>query len=311
MGAIMRTLLIWLLAIESVNGGLARYRDLIVADPPASRSSLGKLRLTYLGTNGYRFESGKHALLVDPYFMRVGLGAFLLPLAIRPSIAEIENGADFISDAEVILATHGHVDHLLDVPPIMHMTGARLLASRTAVELATAAGAAPARCETVRAGDVRQIGPWKIRVLPATHDRIFPIGVPFPGPRRSTGPPGKASDWVCGEPLAFLLEAEGKRIYIDSGGSAAQLPPNDLGPVDLAIVGVALPDARARFAAVVRQLQPRFVLPSHQDNFFRPLERGFAFGPLTDFPRLLRDDARERLPGRLILLDYFKPWTLP
>jgi L-ascorbate metabolism protein UlaG (beta-lactamase superfamily) len=307
----MRTLLIWLLAIESVSGALGRYRDLVVADPPASRSSLGKLRLTYLGTNGYRFESGKHALLVDPYFSRVGWEVFVFGTAINPDLAEIEKASAFLRDAEVILATHGHVDHLLDVPPIMQMTGARLLASHTAIALATAAGAPAVHCAPVAPGDVRQIGPWKIRVLPATHDRVFPIGVPFPGPRRSTGPPRKASDWVCGEPLAFLLEAEGKRIYIDSGGSAAQLPPNDLGPVDLAIVGVALPDARARFAAVVRQLQPRFVLPSHQDNFFRPLERGFAFGPLTDFPRLLRDDARERLPGRLILLDYFKPWTLP
>jgi len=311
MAAIMRPLLIWLLAIESVSGGLARYRDLVVADPPASRLSLGKLRLTYLGTNGYRFEIGKHALLVDPYFSRVGLGTFVFGTPVNPDIAEIEKTADFLSDAEVILATHGHVDHLLDVPPILRMTNARLLASRTAIALATAAGAPAAHCAVVAPGDVRQIGPWKIRVLLATHDRVFPIGVPFPGPRKSTGSPREASDWVCGQPLAFLIEVAGKRIYIDSGGSPAQLPPNEFGPIDLAILGVALPDARARFGEAVRRLQPRFVLPSHQDNFFRPLERGFAFGPLTDFPRVLRDDARERLPGRLILLEYFKPWTLP
>lgn len=311
MRPIMRTLLIHLFAIQSVSGDLERYRDLVVADPPTSRSSLGKVRVTYLGTNGYRFEMGKHALLVDPYFSRTGFGAFVFRAPINPNIAEIENATDLLSDAEMILATHGHVDHLLDVPPIMQMTGARLIASRTAVALATAAGASPGRCAAVAPGDVRQIGSWEIRVLPAMHDRIFPIGVPFSGSRRRTGPPRRASDWVCGEPLAFLIEAGGKRIYIDSGGSAAQLPPNDLGPIDLAILGVALPDARARFAEAVRRLRPRFVLPSHQDNFFRPLDRGFTFGPLTDFPRVLRDDARERLPGRLILLDYFQPWTLP
>jgi L-ascorbate metabolism protein UlaG (beta-lactamase superfamily) len=310
--AFMKWLLFfWLSAVQCTAAGLEQYAGLVVADPSLTTPPAGALRITYLGTNGYRFGVGRHVLLVDPYFSRVALAKFAFRTEVQPNIAEIEKAAEFVSGAEAILVSHGHVDHLLDVPPIMQMTGARLLASHTAIALATAAGAPAMHCAAVAPGDVRQIGPWKIRVLPATHDRVFPIGVPFPGPRRSTGPPRKASDWVCGEPLAFLLEAEGKRIYLDSGGSAAQLAPNDLGPVDLAIVGVALPDARARFAAVVRQLQPRFVLPSHQDNFFRPLERGFAFGPLTDFPRVLRDDARERLPGRLILLDYFKPWTLP
>ncbi len=154
--AIMSVLLFWSCAFQALGGGLDRYRALVVADPAASAASLGKIRVTYLGTNGYRFETGKHALLVDPYFSRVGLGAYVFHPPIESNMAAIENAADFFANTEVILATHGHVDHLLDVPPIMQMTGARLLASRTAVDLATAAGAAPARCAVVRPGDVRQ-----------------------------------------------------------------------------------------------------------------------------------------------------------
>jgi L-ascorbate metabolism protein UlaG (beta-lactamase superfamily) len=159
-------------------------------------------------------------------------------------------------------------------------------------------------------GNVRRIGPWKIHVLPAQHDRVFPIGVPFPGNRKRNGAPKHASDWVCGEPLSLLVEAGGKRIYIDSGGRLSLLPPAEIAPVDLAILGVALPDSRARFSAAVGRLRPRYILPSHQDNFFQPLDRGFTFGPMTDFPRVLRDYKQAQLPGRLILLDYFRPWTL-
>ncbi|CAN5174867.1 hypothetical protein BH20VER2_BH20VER2_00060 [soil metagenome] len=83
-----------------------------------------------------------------------------------------------------------------------------------------------------------------------------------------------------------------------------------LGRIDLAILGVALPDSRRRLAATVRALQPRFILPSHQDDFFIPFDRGFTFGKMTNFPDVLRIRAREELPGRLILLDYFRPWTL-
>jgi hypothetical protein len=73
---------------------------------------------------------------------------------------------------------------------------------------------------------------------------------------------------------------------------------------------MALPDSRARLPAALERLQPHYILPSHQDNFFLPLSEGFQFGPLTDFPRVQRECARADR-GRLILLDYFRPWTLP
>src|SRR5438067_5464699 len=124
--------------------------------------------------------------------------------------------------------------------------------------------------------------------------------------------PHRAADWNCGEPLAFLIEVNGQRNYIDSGGAPEQLPPNQSGNhrIDLAILGVALPDSRARLHAALERLQPRYILPSHQDNFFRPLKAGFQFGPLTDFSRVQRECERDNR-GNLILLDYFRPWTLP
>ena len=157
---------------------------------------------------------------------------------------------------------------------------------------------------------MRRIGPWKIHVLHATHDRLFGK-VPFDQPRLQAGQPQRAADWICGEPLAFLIEVNGQRIYIDSGGTPARLPPNEFSRRwILAILGVALPDSRTRLHAALKRLQPRYVLPSHQDNFFRPLTAGFQFGPFTDFPRVQRECAQENR-ARLILLDYFRPWTLP
>ena len=186
---------------------------------------------------------------------------------------------------------------------------ARLIGSRTAIELAGRAGVPASRCHAVTGGDVLRVGSWRIRAFTATHDRLFSI-VPFAGEGRGSSPPRRAADWVCGEPLAYLIEIAGDRIFIDSGGTPALLPPADIAPVDLAILGAALPDSRARFSAAVRRLRPRYVFPSHQDNFFRPLPAGFQFGLLTDFPGLLRNYKRQASPGRLILFDYFRPWTL-
>jgi len=305
-----RVLLLLILAIQSVSAGLDRYHQLVVADSvhPAHRHGV---RITYLGTNGYQFEVGSHVLLVDPYFSRIGMSAMIFPASIQPDKQRAESAMKHLaSKADAIVVTHGHVDHLFDAPDIMQKTGARLVASQTAVDLAKTAGAPPSRCDAITTGDVRRIGPWKIRALAAQHDRVFPIGVPFSGNRKRNGAPKRASDWVCGEPLAYVIEVNGKHIYIDSGGRPSLLPPANIGPIDLAILGVALPDSRARFVDAVRRLRPRYILPSHQDNFFQPLDREFIFGPMTDFPRVLGDYQRARFPGRLILLDYFRPWTL-
>jgi L-ascorbate metabolism protein UlaG (beta-lactamase superfamily) len=194
---------------------------------------------------------------------------------------------------------------LLDVLTVMAKTRARLVASASSVDLAKRAGASSG--DTVKPGDVRRIGPWKIHVLSATHDRLFGK-VPFDQTGSRAGEPQRAADWICGEPLAFLIEVNGQRIYIDSGGTPMQLPPNER--VDLAILGMALPDSRARLAAALARLRPRYVLPSHQDDFFRPLSARFQFGPLTDFSFVQRKCAQQNR-SRLILLDYFRPWTLP
>ncbi len=291
------------------HAGLDRYRDLIVADGnPRSELPKQGIRVTYLGTNGYLLESRSATLLVDPYFSRTSLLRVALNLRAWPKRDLIERYLP-VRQIDAVIVTHGHIDHLLDVAEVMALTGAKLIASPTSVRLIQSFGMDRARCIPVIGGETLRLRGATVRSFAVQHDRLFGR-VPFDGPPRRL-PPRFVSDWVCGEPLAFLIEMGGRRLYIESGGRPSGSHCQGIGPVDLAILGVALPDARKRFPLTLQRLSPRYVLPSHQDDFFRPLSRGFTFGAGSDFPSVLRAFRSAPKSSSLILLDYFQPWTLP
>jgi L-ascorbate metabolism protein UlaG (beta-lactamase superfamily) len=300
-----------LLSAQVAYAGLEKYSSLAVSDKdPSAPVPANAIRVTYLGVNGFQFETNNHALLVDPYFTRIGFWPAALNQRIESDPDRVSEGLKHVRRrADVILATHAHFDHVLDMPEIMRRTQARLLAGPTAINLVKAFGISPSECKVVRPGSIQRVSLWTIRVLAARHDRLFGK-VPFQGKANPVNRPAKASDWGVGEPLAFVIEAAGKRIYIDSGGIPGASLNAGVGHVDLAILGVALPDSRTRFAEVVRQLRPRYILPSHQDDMFAAFSRGFTFGKLTNFPQLVSTQEKQQLPGQLILLNYFRPWTL-
>jgi L-ascorbate metabolism protein UlaG (beta-lactamase superfamily) len=312
MGGLFKLALVFFPSVQIAIAGLEKYSTLIVADSTVAKPKAGTVRVTYLGVNGYQFEANGHILLVDPYFTRAGLTAIAFQQRLEPNETRISFGLQHVrSRVDAVLVTHAHFDHLLDVPEIMKRTNARLVAGLTAANLTMSCGLDRSRCFVVEPGFTRVIGPWRIRVLPSAHDRIFGW-LPFRGTRTQRGTcPAKASDWRLGEPMAFLIEANGKRIYVDSGGTPEVLPRPQVVRVDLAILGVALPDSRKRLRATIERLRPKYVLPSHQDDFFSPVERGFVFGKLTDFPEVVRRFQRHEINSHLILLDYFRPWTIP
>lgn len=308
----MKWIVIFLVMLAgSAMGGLEKYQAFI---PPAAAAEdplpARGVRVTYLGTNGYLLEAKDTTVLIDPYFSRMSLFRSALGLRTVGRPEFVEQWVRGIGRIDAILVTHGHVDHLYDVPQIARLTGAKVIASPTSIWLARGAGVPASQCIPVLGG-VPPIQVRRARVYPitATHDRILGK-IPFEGtldgpPKR---PPATVAAWKCGEPLAYLVELGGMRIFINSGSLRHDAAPANLGRIDLAILGVATPDSRAAYPRSLANLRPRFIVPSHQDNFFRPVDRPFVFLLGSDFPEVLRRSGPWR--ERVRLLRPFQPWML-
>lgn len=308
-------IVVFCLLASSCSNRLGPHRDLLVgaAATEAPRPRADQVSVTYLGVNGYLIRSGETAILVDPFFSRVPMRDVVFKAPIQSSDAAIVHASiagAIPEQIDAFLITHSHFDHALDVPALQKQLGGKVITSETGAFLCEAMGTPRSDLRPSQPGDVHHVGAATIRVLAAQHDLVLG-NLPYPGLicEPLEAPPATAADWRLGTPLAYLIELGGKRIYLESGGVVGH-PPTVCG-VDLAIVGTAVGDGKGRYAEAVRALQPRFVLPSHQDNFFNPLESGFHFSVLSDFPKIKAIHAVEELPGRLILMDYFQTWMVP
>jgi len=105
----------------------------------------------------------------------------------------------------------------------------------------------------------------------------------------------------------------GQRIYIDSGGTPAQLPPNESGSrrMDLAILGMALPDSRARLAAALARLQAAICFTESSGRFLPAVERRISIWGRSPIFLLCNASLHSKNRSRLILLDYFGHGQLP
>jgi L-ascorbate metabolism protein UlaG (beta-lactamase superfamily) len=305
------------LATSCAGPGIGKYKDAVVADVPVSPES--GVRVTYLGVNGYLLQSSDATVLVDPFFSRPPLRKYLSG-EVKPDKSRIDWAMrSFPATVDLILVTHGHIDHLLDVPIIAQRTGAKIVASPTSCNLVRSLKEVPdwqiepiltQTNPTLASQETKQFDSITVQALYTEHDRLCGMDI-MPGTKHDAStPPKRGRDWVAGEPLAFIVTMGGKRIFISSG--MVHAPQQKIAPVDLAITGVALKDPRNCLAETVQILKPKYVLPSHQDNFFIPAERGFRFSAQSNFEEVKRELPPPTWePGKnLILLDYFRPWTL-
>jgi L-ascorbate metabolism protein UlaG (beta-lactamase superfamily) len=248
----------------------------------AAKQPTTPIRFRWLGTAGIELVFPDLVIVIDPYFSRVPPWKLWLG-HVTPDRALI---ADQIRRCDLLLVTHAHFDHIMDVPEIVHNTGAMAVGSANSCSLLEALGVSQSCIHEINPGDQISSGEVRIEVREARHRRIPGFS---PGPlHQDIRPPLRARRYRMDHCYSFLISVNGTRLLTDPGER-----PNDAVAADVLFVHPGKNDGYYR--SLLRLVQPRITIPIHWDDFFHPLSeplRPYWKPPELAFPPLQRIDLK-------------------
>lgn len=262
------------------------------------------LRLRYGGVAGYEVTDGETTILLDPVLAR----PTIFELATGPVEIDEALGAKVYPRADFILVNHAHHDHGADAPAIALRTGAKLVGSRSMINLALSRGVPEAQTIVVKGGERLELGSFEVRVALGDHAPLLGMTWFMRGVIPADAGPLWFFEYRQDAAFAFhLASVKGNLLFHpQSGYIGDQLPE-----AEVVIFGAAgYPFSSEKLDALRDRTKARFVLPTHYDNFFQPRERGLAWLPVVDYEDLSAVFDGVEDPA-WYLLDYDRWITLP
>ncbi len=236
------------------------------------------MELEWLGVAGYRLTYEGRTLLIDPYLSRVPLSAML---GREPALPDPALLARFLPDEleiEGVLVGHTHFDHAVDAPAIARRFGCPVLGSSSLVGLMRLHGLGAQAVEVVPDRPY-ELGPFTVTFVPSAHSKlVLGLAVPMDGELTCAHLDGLSPRaYRCGQVWGIHIEAGGKSFYHQG---SADLVDEALGrrEVDVFLAGIAGRGfARDYWRRILPRLDPAVVVPSHFDDFFRPVDEPLGF----------------------------------
>jgi L-ascorbate metabolism protein UlaG (beta-lactamase superfamily) len=249
------------------------------------------LELEWLGVAGYRLTCEGVSLFVDPYVSRAPLRSLLLRRPALPDPVRLDRHIRPPGPVAGVLVGHTHFDHAIDAPAIARRYGCGAYGSDSLARLMRAHGLG-AQAVEVQPRRVYELGPFSVRFIPSRHSRLlFGRKVPMDGPLTCEDvhalSPGA---YRCGPVFGIRIDVAGASLYHQG---SADLDDDALGdePVDVFLAGVAGRQVTPHYwRRILPRLDPRVVVPTHYDDFFRPLGRDL---------RLVRRIGLAEVPGEV------------
>jgi L-ascorbate metabolism protein UlaG (beta-lactamase superfamily) len=236
------------------------------------------LELEWLGVAGYRLSYEGQTLYIDPYLSRVPLASVFRR---GPALADTALHKRYLRPhgrVVGVLVGHTHFDHAIDVPMIARDHDCSAYGSRSLVQLMRLHGLGE-RAVEVQPARRYELGPFTVTFVPSLHSKLL-LGwaVPFDGELTCEHLDALSpSAYRCGQVWGIHIEVAGVSFYHQG---SANLIDEALGrrQVDVFLAGIAGRSfTRDYWARILPRLEPRTIVASHFDDFFRPLDAAMGF----------------------------------
>jgi L-ascorbate metabolism protein UlaG (beta-lactamase superfamily) len=230
------------------------------------------LEIEWLGVSGYRLTCEGQTLYIDPYVSRVPFSSLLRRRPARPDPAMLDRYLPPGGQVVGVLVGHTHFDHAVDAPAVAARYGCPAYGSSSLVTLMGLHGLAGQAVE-VEPYRTYELGPFEVSFTPSVHSKLLlGLAVPYDGELTCEHLDALApSAYRCGQVWGIRIEVAGTSLYHQ--GSANLVDDAVRGDaVDVFLAGVAGRSFTERYwERILPLLDPRLVVPTHYDNFFKPL----------------------------------------
>jgi L-ascorbate metabolism protein UlaG (beta-lactamase superfamily) len=270
-------------------GGLAKARATRRSSERDDGQALGELEavplslpagleIEWLGVSGYRLSCEGKTLFVDPYLSRVPLRDLVLRRTALPDPAALDRFVHAPDEVVGVLVGHTHFDHAVDAPAIARRFGCKAYGSDSLVTLMGLHGLAE---QTVEVEPYRtyELGPFEVGFTPSVHSKLLlGLAVPYDGDLTCEHLDGLSPNaYRCGQVWGISIKVAGVHFYHQGSANLLDDAIREQG-VDVFLAGVAGRNfTRDYWKRILPRLDPRVVVPTHYDNFFRPLGQRMEF----------------------------------
>jgi L-ascorbate metabolism protein UlaG (beta-lactamase superfamily) len=225
------------------------------------------MEITWWGTASFQIITGEHVLLIDPYLTRNA--------AARPR--QTLTPSD-ITAADQIFISHGHFDHILDIPAIASENGSRVYCCPEAASALKQKGLNSDQIrEITEDNHTETFDRYRARANFSQHvkfDRWLLVKtlsrINFRIPRYLP----LMKEYPAGQVISWQFELEGKvlRHFGSAGSTPAELKRTGEQKIDILLLPL---QGNTRICDIalncVQMIKPRMVIPHHQDDFFPPI----------------------------------------
>jgi L-ascorbate metabolism protein UlaG (beta-lactamase superfamily) len=249
------------------------------------------MELTWFGTAGFKMKTDSCTLLIDPYFSRN-----------KKAIPKQHLKSSDIQDGEVILISHGHFDHIYDVPSVAANTGAKVYCGKGIAETLIRNGMESEHIHEVNSdGENFDLNGIQAQAFFSRHVK-FDRWLIFKTLARINFRLGRymplMREYPEGQVLSWRLNVEGKSIHHfgSAGSTSDELAGLSRRLTDILLVPLQGHSAITQIAyEYVEALQPRVVIPHHQDSFFPPISIMVDPQPLADMVKQTHPDTEIKI----------------